>query len=158
LEAGLRAIPTLFKEMREAAMKRLLAPAAVLISAFFLLGMGELGGGPAPIDKIPTPEKNFAAAVVDREGVQTTLQFFSLEGKIFLAGKHGSASIAVPFEKIAEIQFSGPEGSEIQVRVLLRDQKSVPVKIDKRSKFFGKTDFGTYQIEAKDLKTIRLLF
>jgi len=44
------------------------------------------------------------------------------------------------------------------VQVILRDQKSVQVKIDKRVKFFGKTDFGTYQIEAKDLKSIRFLF
>ena len=139
-------------------MKKYLAPAVVLASLIFLLGMGELGGGPSPIDKIPAPEKNFSAAVLDREGVQTALQSFSFEGKTFLAGKHGSASIAVPFEKIAEIQFQGQEGNEMNVRIVLRDQKTVPIKMDKRSRFFGKTDFGTYQIEAKDLKTIRLLF
>jgi hypothetical protein len=139
-------------------MKKFMAPAVLLTCFFFLLGMGELGGGPTPIDKIPTPEKNFSATVLDREGVQTTLQSFSFEGKIFLAGKHGSASIAVPFEKISEIQFQGPEGSEMSARVILRDQKAVPIKVEKRSKFFGKTDFGTYQVEAKDLKSIRFLF
>jgi hypothetical protein len=139
-------------------MKKFLAPAVVLASFIFLLGMGELGGGPTPIDRIPAPEKLFSAALLDREGVQTTLQSFSLEGKVFLAGKHGSASIAVPFENIAEIQFQGQEGSEMNVRVVLRDQKTVQIRMDKRSRFFGKTDFGTYQIEAKDLKTIRLLF
>ncbi len=138
-------------------MKKYMAPAILLACFFFLLGMGELGGS-APIDKIPAPEKNFSAAVLDREGVQTTLQSFSFEGKIFLAGKHGSASIAVPFEKIAEIQFQGQEGSETSFRVVLRDQKNIPIKVDKRSKFFGKTDFGTYQVEAKDLKTIRFLY
>ena len=90
--------------------------------------------------------------------MQTTLQSFSFEGKIFLAGKHGSASIAVPFDKISEIQFQGQEGSEIVARVILRDQKTVPIKVEKRSKFFGKTDFGTYQVDAKDLKSIRFLF
>ncbi len=139
-------------------MKKYLAPAVLLTCFFFLLGMGELGGGTAPIDKIPTPEKNFSAAVLDREGVQTTLQSFSFEGKIFLAGKHGSASIAVPFDKISEIQFQGQEGGEMGARVVLRDQKTVPIKVEKRSRFFGKTDFGTYQIEAKDLKSVRFLF
>jgi hypothetical protein len=139
-------------------MKKYAVPAALLACFFFLLGMGDLGGGPAPIDKIPTPEKNFSATVLDREGMQTTLQSFSFEGKIFLAGKHGSASIAVPFDKISEIQFQGQEGSEMAARVILRDQKTVPVKVEKRSKFFGKTDFGTYQVEAKDLKSIRFLF
>jgi hypothetical protein len=139
-------------------MKKYMAPAILLTCFFFLVGMGEFGGGPAPIDKIPAPEKNFSAAVLDREGVQTKLQAFSFEGKTFLAGKHGSASVTVPFEKIAEIQFPGPDGKETDVHVILRDQKSVLMKIEKRSKFFGKTDFGTYQVETKDLKSIRFLF
>ena len=139
-------------------MKRYAAPAVLLACFFFLLGMGELGGGATPTDKIPTPKKLFSATILDREGVQTTLQSFSLEGKIFLAGKHGSASVAVPFDKISEIQFQGQEGSEMGARVILRDQKTVSIKMEKRSKFFGKTDFGTYQVEAKDLKSIRFLF
>lgn len=122
------------------------------------MGMGELGGGPAPLDKIPAPEKNFSAALLDREGVQTTLQSFSFEGKIYISAKHGSAAIAIPFDKISEIQFQGPEGSEIGARVLLRDQKTVQIKVERRSKFYGKTDFGTYQVEAKDLKSIRFLY
>ena len=139
-------------------MKKIMAPAILLTCFFFLLGMGELGGGRAPIDKIPVPEKNFSAVVIDREGVQSTLQSFSLEGKIFLAGKLGSASIAVPFDKIAEIQFQGQEGNEMTARVILRDQKTLQIKMEKRSKFFGKTEFGTYQVEAKDLKSIRFLY
>lgn len=139
-------------------MKKYLAPLILLASFFFLLGMGELGGGGTPVDKIPAPEKNFSAVVLDRVGVQTTLHTFSYEGKIFLAGKHGSASVTVPFEKIAEIQFQGQDGSEMDTRVILRDQKAVQMKIEKRAKFFGKTDFGTYQVEAKDLKSIRFTF
>ena len=139
-------------------MKKYLAPTALLACFLFLLGMGELGGGPGPIDKIPAPEKNYSAAVLDREGVRTTLQSFSFEGKVFLAAKHGSASVAIPFDKIAEIQFQGPEGNETGVKVILRDQKSIQLKVEKRAKFFGKTDFGTYQVEAKDLKSVRFLF
>lgn len=139
-------------------MKKIAAPTVLLACFFFLLGMGELGGGSTPVDKIPTPEKPFSAAVVDREGVQSTLQSFSFEGKIFLAGKHGSASITVPFDKISEIQFQGQEGGEMIARVTLRDQKNVSLKVEKRSKFFGRTEFGTFQVETKDLKSVRLLF
>jgi hypothetical protein len=132
---------------------------AVFLAGFvFLLGMGELGGGPAPIDKIPSPEKNFPAQVVDRQGVQALLQSFSFEGKVFLAAKHGSAAVAVPFEKISAVHFQEIEGGEISARIVLRDQKTVAVKLDRRAKFFGKTDFGTYQVEAKDLKSIRFQF
>jgi hypothetical protein len=139
-------------------MKKYIAPIIILCAFLLLLGMGELGGGPTPIDKIPVPAKNFSAGVLDRLGVQTNLQSFSFEGKIFLVGTYGSASITIPFEKISEIQVQGPEGSEIGFRVILRDQKTVQVKVDKRAKFFGKTEFGTYQIEAKDLKSIQILF
>jgi hypothetical protein len=139
-------------------MKKYIAPVIIFGCFFFLLGMGELGGGPTPIDKIPAPEKNYSAGVIDRVGVQTTLQSFSFEGKIFLAGNYGSASVTIPFEKIAEIQFEGPEGNEMGVKVILRDQKTIQVKVDKRAKFFGKTEFGTYQVEGKDLKSIRFLF
>ncbi len=139
-------------------MKKYIAPAILLCCFSFLLGMGELGGGPTPVNKIPAPEKNYAAEVIDRLGVQTALQSFSFEGKIYLAGNYGSASVTVPFEKIGEIQFQGPEGNEIGAKVILRDQKTVQVKVDKRAKFFGKTDFGTYQVESKDLKSIRFLF
>lgn len=139
-------------------MKKYIAPGIILLCFSFFMGMGGLGGGPTPIDKIPAPEKNFSAGVVDRTGVQTTLQSFSLEGKIFLAGNYGSASVAIPFEKIGEIQFQGVEGNEMGLKVILRDQKTVQVKVDKRAKFYGKTEFGTYQIETKDLKSIRFLF
>ena len=123
--------------------------------SLFLLGMGEMSGGPAPIDKIPVPEKNYSAGVLDRQGVQTNLQSFSFEGKGYLAAKHGNASVAIPFEKINEIQFQGPEGDQIGAKVILRDQKTIWIKIERRAKFYGKTDFGTYQIEAQHLKLIR---
>ncbi len=136
-------------------MNRWIAPGLIVICFLFLMGMGELGGTAGPVEKIPVPEKNFSVGVLDRDGVHTALQSFSFAGKVFLAGKYGSGEVTIPFEKIAEIQFQGQEGSEIVVKVLLRDQKSVLVKIDKQAKFFGKTDFGSYQIEAKGLKSIR---
>jgi hypothetical protein len=137
-------------------MKRFLAPMVILSSLLFLMGMGELGGS-APANKVPSPEKNFSAKVTDREGIQTSLSQFSQEGKIFLAGKRGSAAITVPFEKISQIQFQAAEGNEIPAKLTLRTQEALELKVDKRSKFYGKADFGTFQIDAKDLKAISFL-
>jgi hypothetical protein len=137
-------------------MKRFLAPMAIFSSLLFLLGMGELGGS-APADKVPSPEKNFSVKVTDREGVQTSLSQFSQEGKIFLAGKRGSATVTVPFEKIAQVQFQGAEGNEIPAKLTLRTQESLDLKVDKRAKFYGKAAFGTFQIDAKDLKALNFL-
>jgi hypothetical protein len=37
---------------------------------------------------------------------------------------------------------------------ILRNQEKVEIKVDKNLKFYGKADFGTFQIETKDLKSI----
>jgi hypothetical protein len=135
-------------------MKKYLAPLAIFSSVLFIMGMGDLGGA-ASADKIPVPAKNFNTLVVDREGIQTTLSQFSFDGKVFLGGKRGGATIAIPFEKISQVELQGQEGSEVLAKVTLLDQKSIEVKVDKRSKFYGKAEFGTFQIEIKDLKSIR---
>ncbi len=137
-------------------MKRFLAPMVVLISILFIMGMGEMGGA-VPPDKIPTPEKNFAVRVTDREGVQTSLNQFSLEGKVYLAGKRGSATVSIPFEKISQLQIQSVEGNDVQAKVSLRTRESVDIKMEKKAKFYGKADFGSFQVEVKDLKAVNFL-
>ncbi len=137
-------------------MKKFLAPVItllLLVSFLLLMGMGDLGSM-APGSKIPTPEKNFIAGVVDRLGVTTTLSQFSQEGKAFLAGKRGKGMVTVPFEKITAVQFQTLEGTGVLTNVSLRDNKNIEISIDKGAKFFGKADFGSFQIEGKDLKSI----
>ena len=134
-------------------MKRYFAPVVLFSSLLFLMGMGCLGG-PAPVEKTPVPEKNFNARVLDHQGVQTSLSQFSFEGKVFLVGKRGDATVTIPFEKISQVEIKGQEGNEVLVVVALQKQEKIEVKIDKSSKFYGKADFGTFQIESKDLKSI----
>ena len=137
-------------------MKKFLAPMALFSSFLFLMGMGEMGGS-APSNKIPSPERNFAVKVTDRGGIQTSLSQFSQEGKIFLSGKRGSATVTVAFEKIAQIQFQDGEGNEIPAKLALRSGEGLDLMVDKRSRFYGKADFGTFQIDAKDLKAVNFL-
>ena len=134
-------------------MKKYLAPMIVFGSFLWLMGMGDLGGA-GPANKIPTPEKSFSVKVVDGEGIQTSLSQFSQEGKVFLTGKRGNATVAIPFEKIFQIQFQTGEGNDSQAKVILRGRESIDVKVDKRAKFYGRAEFGTFQIEAKDLRSI----
>ncbi len=137
-------------------MKRFLPSIMVLASFLLLMGMGEMGGS-APAGKTPVPEKNFNVRVTDREGTQTALSQFSQEGKVFLAGKRGDANVTVPFEKISQIEFQALEGKETQARVSLRGQENIDLKLEKQAKFYGKADFGTFQIDAKDVKSISFL-
>ena len=134
-------------------MKKYLAPLFIFSSLIFLLGMGELGGT-APVDKIPAPDKNFTARVVDRQGIETALSKVSYEGNVFLIGNRGSAAVTIPFEKISQLQLQSLEGSEVLAKVFLRDQKSIEIKVGKRTKFYGNAEFGTFQIEMKDLRSI----
>lgn len=134
-------------------MRKYLALFVIFSSFLFIMGMGSLGGT-TPAEKIPVPEKNFAARVIDSQGIQTSLSQFSFEGKVFLAGKRGSATVAIPFGKISHLDIQGQEGKEVLAAVTLRNQERIEVKIDKNSKFYGRADFGTFQIESKDLKSI----
>jgi hypothetical protein len=137
-------------------MKRFLAPMFIFLSIFFMMGMGEMGGA-VPADKTPTPEKNFAVRVTDREGIQTSLNQFSQDGKVSLTGKLGSATVSIPFEKISQVQVQNVEGNDVQIKVSLRNQESLDIKIDKKAKFYGKANFGSFQVEVKDLKALNFL-
>ncbi len=129
----------------------------VLLASFlFLMGMGDFGSS-APPGKVPAPEKNFKVRIVDRDGVQTSLSQFSQEGKVFFAGKRGEALVTIPFEKISQVQFEPVEGSDVRAKVSIRDAEGVEIRLDKRGKFYGKADFGTFQIEAKDVKSVTFL-
>ena len=134
-------------------MKKCLVMIVILSSLLFLVGMGGLGG-PTPVEKIPVPEKNFNARAIDREEIQTSLSQVSFEGKVFLVGKRGEATVTIPFEKISHLDISGQQGNEVLSVVSLRNQEKIEVRVDKSSKFYGKADFGTFQIECKDLKSI----
>ena len=136
-----------------AVMKKFIAAVGVMISFLFLMGMGGLGGN-SPIDKIPEPKKNFSVVVIDRQGVKTSLSQFSHDGMVVITGKRGSADVAVPFEIISQVQFQGQEGNKILLEISLREPKRVEIRVDKLSKFYGKAEFGTFQIEAKDLQSI----
>jgi hypothetical protein len=136
-----------------AVMKKYFASFVVITSFLFLMGMGGLGGN-SPIDKIPEPKKNFSVVVIDRQGVKTSLSQFSHDGMVVITGKRGSADVAVPFEIISQVQFQGQEGNKILLEISLREPKRVEIRVDKLSKFYGKAEFGTFQIEAKDLQSI----
>ncbi|HYB21854.1 MAG TPA: hypothetical protein VEH09_13040 [Thermodesulfobacteriota bacterium] len=139
-------------------MKRILAPIVVLATFLLLMGMGGVGG-PAEVGKIPAPEKNFNVRVTDQKGVQTSLSQFSQEGKVFLVGKRGDATVSIPFEKITQIQFEASEGKDkdVEAKVSLRGLETGDIRMEKQAKFYGKADFGTFEILAKDLKSISFL-
>jgi hypothetical protein len=111
--------------------------------------MGVLGGG-AP-GSIPKPAKNFAFTLVDLQGVETRLHEFSIEGSLYLSGHHGNGTASIPFDRIRVVRLQA-EGGELQARVELTDGTTVTVAVDGRKICYGRTSYGYFQIELRELE------
>lgn len=131
---------------------RILAVVGVLFAALFLAGMGGLGG--APEGTIPETEEDIRARVTDRQGMSTDLRRFSMDGKTFLSGSRGSATVTIPFARIDHIDFGESAGNAVPAQVQLAGGERLPLRIDRRAVFYGSTGYGSYQVRARDLRRI----
>jgi hypothetical protein len=111
--------------------------------------MGVLGGG-AP-GAIPKPAQNFAFTLVDLQGVETQLREFSIDGSLYLSGHHGKGTVSIPFDRIRVVRLQA-EGEELQAQVELTDGTTVTVAVDGRKVCYGRTNYGYFQIELRDLQ------
>jgi len=133
-------------------MKRFALMVMVLIGACFCLGMGELGGQPE--GTIPETDVKIAAKVVDREGMVTSLDQFSMDGKTYLDTKRGSGQLTIPFQQLESVTFGKLSGDEMAVEVKFRTGETMNLAIRKRAVFYGSTGYGAYVIKARDLARI----
>ncbi len=134
-------------------MKRLSIILVVLLIIPFVMGMGTGSGG--PMHKIPSPDKNYTATIVDSEGVTTKVNQISIDGKTYLAGSRGNTTVTVPFEKIASIQVGKlEEDKKVAVFVTLKAGGTLNMKVEGKVLCYGSADFGNVQIEFKDIKKV----
>jgi hypothetical protein len=136
----------------EADMNRGLKLILVLIVAIFCTGMGGLGGQPE--GTIPETELNIQAEVKDRDGVATSLEKFSMAGKISLDAWRGQGKLTIPFENIDRITFGDNKGDAVMVDVKLKTGETMTLQVRSRAQFYGSTGFGAFQIKSKDLALI----
>jgi HSP20 family molecular chaperone IbpA len=120
------------------------------------MGMGSLGG--TPEGSIPMPDKDFKATITDIDSVKTTCSFVSINGKDFVKGKRGSASVTIPFENVIAVKITktGDE-KDVDAELNLVDEKDISIKVDGNSDVSGKTDFGTVQIKMRDISEIKFI-
>lgn len=133
-------------------MKGLAISMMIVLTALLLSGMGELGGGPE--GTVPETSENIKARVFDRSGTMAELTRFSMDGKVFLAGKIGDGEVTVFFKDIREVDFNQVTGEYIRAILKLASGKSLDLRISKRAVFYGSTGFGAYNIRARDVKRI----
>jgi hypothetical protein len=107
------------------------------------------GGGEAP-GSIPKPSRDFIFTVIDQQGVETRLRDFTIEGSLFLSGRHGQGTAAIPFERIRVVRFRA-ESDGLHARTELADGTIADLVVDGLKKCYGRMDYGNFQIELRDV-------
>lgn len=136
-------------------MKRLLAAGLMVVLGLSLLGMGKMETNGKP-EEIPVPDREVTAVVVDLEGVTLHLSQFSINGQTVLSGKLGAGKAAVLFSQIKAVTLA-PEAKVLRARVDLADNQIVNLILDRGLTAYGRTRFGTYQVQLDQLKKIEIL-
>ena len=124
----------------------------LLVGALCCMGMGELGGQPE--GTLPETDVQIEAKVVDRSGVETSVNQFSMNGKTYLDAQRGSGQLTIPFQQVASLTFGKISGDDTVVQVKLNSGEVMDLTVRKRALFYGSTGYGTFVIKARDLARI----
>lgn len=133
-------------------MKRFAMMALVLVVTLFCMGMGDLGGQPE--GTIPETDVRIEAKIVDRSGIETSLNQFSMDGKTYLDALRGNGQLTIPFQQLATLNCGKITGDELAVQVKLKSGSVMDLAIRKRAVFYGSTGYGAFVIKARDVARI----
>jgi len=133
-------------------MNRLFLLPLLLLTSLFCLGMGELGGQPE--GAVPETDVRIEAKVIDRTGMEISLNQFSMDGKTYLDALRGSGQLTIPFQQLSTLTCGKINGDEITVQVKLKSGSVLDLSIRKRALFYGSTGYGAFVIKARDVARI----
>jgi len=125
----------------------------MLMIGLCTVGMG--GVGEEKLTKIPEPDDNFSATLIDQRDVSSRITLFSLEGQTFLSGKRGGAMVSIPFENIKEINFYA-RGRDIFAMVTMKKEPQVELEMEKDRVFYGQLSYGLLSIKVEYAKRITI--
>ncbi|UCG67518.1 MAG: hypothetical protein JSW12_11310 [Deltaproteobacteria bacterium] len=121
----------------------------MVMIGFCAVGMG--GVGEEKLTKIPEPDDNFSATLIDQRDVSSHITLFSLEGQTFLSGKRGGAMVSIPFGNIKEINFYA-RGRDIFAMVTMKKEPQVELEMEKDRVFYGQLSYGLLSIKVEYVK------
>lgn len=133
-------------------MKRGLLLLLLMMIALPCMGMGGLGGSPE--GTVPETDVPIRADLKDRDGISTSLNQFSMNGKTFLDTLRGQGQLTIPFQQIDTVTFSEVRDEELKVDVKLKSGNVMTLAIVSDAEFYGSTGYGAFQIKAKDVYSI----
>ena len=133
-------------------MKRGLLLLLLMMIALSCMGMGGLGGSPE--GTVPETDVRIQADLKDRDGISTSLNQFSMNGKTFLDTLRGQGQLTIPFQYIDTVTFSEVRDEELKVDVKLKSGNVMTLAIVSDAEFYGSTGYGAFQIKAKNVYSI----
>lgn len=133
-------------------MKRGLISLLIVSAAILCMGMGGLGAQPE--GTVPETEVIIQAVIKDRNGTQTSLNQFSMDGKTYLDAWRGRGKLTIPFQHIDTISFGELKGGEVTVDAKLKSGTVMELTVRARAQFYGSTGFGAFQIKSRDVESI----
>jgi len=136
----------------EVVMKRGLLLLLLMMIALPCMGMGGLGGSPE--GTVPETDVPIRADLKDRDGISTSLNQFSMNGKTFLDTLRGQGQLTIPFQHIDTVTFSEVRDEELKVDVKLKSGNVMTLAIVSDAEFYGSTGYGAFQIKAKNVYSI----
>ncbi len=133
-------------------MKRGLTFLLLMMIALPCMGMGGLGGPPE--GTVPETDVRIHASLKDRDGITTSLNQFSMNGKTYLDTLRGQGQLTIPFQHIATVTFTEVGDEELKADVKLKSGNVMTLAIVSDAEFYGSTGYGAFQIKAKDVYSI----
>lgn len=129
--------------------------AAGLAVAVPVLANGVMGSD-AP-SRIPTPAKVFTASFEDVGGTVVDASKVTFNGEVFVYGRYGAGQVTVPFERISEVRIEKARDplKRTAVITLLAGGEPVRVELDDDTPWYGRTRFGNYKIEVRDVRVVK---
>ena len=132
--------------------RKILTLIFVLASAFFTQGMG--GGDDS--GQVPLPTKNFQATIIDQVGTHFNVNRINWTGKNVIKARYGKSTIQVPFEKIQSVKLidGNPSDPFISAQIIIKSGNRYQVQLDRHTKIFAETEFGSLEIFVQDISEI----
>lgn len=113
------------------------------------------GGG--AITRIPVPAREFSGELVDVGGTRVALSRLSLDGEVFVYGDLGRGQLSVPFEEVRSVAVGPAQDDEHRtLRVVTRAGAEVALVVEDDLPWFGRTPWGNYRIEVRDLAEVHV--
>lgn len=134
-------------------MKRILLVGLLFLFSMFLVGMGSLGG--AARIRVPEPARNYSASIMDQSDTSTRVEKLSFEGQTAISGKLGSGHVSIDFDKIVSMSFI-LHNNTLRADVLLKDDKTISVVVDKEMVCYGNLSWGGFKIAVADIRSITI--